>query len=118
MFLLLVVILLTIIFVYIKLKYFTLYGPIPGKSPHFLFGNILQTGLARGRYFGDISKELQDKYGDIFQIWFGRLHLICICDPNDVQHIFTHRHIYEKSNLHLNQYRIAFNDALIANIGT
>ncbi len=117
MFFLLVVILITIYFVYVKLKYFTLYGPIPGKPPHFLFGNLLQTGQLRGRYIGDALKQLQDEYGDTYQVWFGLLHLICVCNPEDVQHIFTHRHIYEQGDLHVNQHRLVFNDALICNIG-
>jgi hypothetical protein len=117
MFFLLVVILIIILFVYTKLKYFTLYGPIPGKPPHFLFGNLLQTGILRGRYIGDALKQFQDEYGDTFHIYFGLLHLICVCHPEDVQHVFTHRHIYEQGGLHASQYRIALNDALICNIG-
>jgi hypothetical protein len=117
MFFLLVVILITIFFVYVKLKYFTLYGPIPGKPPHFLFGNLLQTGQLRGRYIGDALKQLQDEYGDTYQVWFGLLHLICVCNPEDVQHIFTHRHIYEQGDLEVEHHRLVFNDALICNIG-
>ena len=118
MFFLLVVILITILFVYLKLKYFTLYGPIPGQSPRFLLGNLLEMGLLRGRYIGDAFKRYQDNYGDTFQAWLGLLHVICVCHPEDVQHIFTHRHIYEQGDLHVNQHRLVFNDALICNIGT
>ncbi len=117
MFFLLVVILITIFVVYIKLKYFTLYGSIPGKTPQFLFGNLLQTGLIYGRYIGDIARELQVQYGDTFQYWAGPIRIIFVCNPNDVQHIFTHRHIYEQGDLEVEHHRLVFNDALICNIG-
>jgi hypothetical protein len=115
---LLVLILIVIFFVYIKFKYFTLYGPIPGKSPQLLFGNIFQTDIARGKYLGDIAIQFQAQYGDTFQMWLGPLHLIFVCNPDDVQHVFSHRHIYEKGDLHVTQHRVVFNDALICNIGT
>lgn len=118
MLLLLVFLLLTLAFVYVKLKYFTLYGPIPGKPPQFLVGNLLQTGLARGKYLGDVARDLQATYGDTFQVWLSVLHVISVCHPDDVQHIFAHRHIYEQGDLHITQHRILFNDALICNIGS
>ncbi len=116
--LLIIIAFVAILFVYIKRKYFTLYGPIPGKPPQFLLGNLVHTGQLRGRYIGDCLTEFQGEYGDTFQIWFGLLHLICVCHPEDVQHIFTHRHIYEQGDLHVNQHRLAFKDAIICNIGT
>ncbi|CAF0778546.1 unnamed protein product [Adineta steineri] len=103
--------------VYIKLKYFTLYGSIPGKSPQFLLGHLLQTGFIYGKYLGDIVREFQIKYGDTFQFFAGPIHMIFVCNPEDVQHIFTHRHIYEQGNLEVDHHRILFNDALICNIG-
>jgi hypothetical protein len=117
-FFLIIIILITIFFVYIKLKYFTLYGSIPGKTPHFLFGNLLQSGLIYGKYIGDIAREFQVIYGDIFQFWAGSIRMIFVCNPEDVQHIFTHRHIYEQGNLELDHHQVLFNDALICNIGT
>jgi hypothetical protein len=71
----LVLILITIIIVYAKLKYFTLSGPIPGKPPQFLWGNFVQTGLSSGRYLGEITKQFQDEYGDTFHLWIGLIHL-------------------------------------------
>jgi hypothetical protein len=117
MFFLLIIVFITILFVYLKLKYFTLYGPIPGKAPHFLFGNLIHTGQLYGRYIGDGLAEFQEEYGDTFQVWFGLLHLICVCNPEDVQYVFTHRHIYEQGDLHVNQHRLTFKDAIICNIG-
>lgn len=117
MFLLLIFTLFVLSLIYVKLKYFTLRGPIPGKPPQFLVGNLYQTGLVKGRYVGDIAREFQAIYGDTFHIWLSILHVICVCHPEDVQHIFTHRHIYEQGELHITQHRILFNDALICNVG-
>jgi hypothetical protein len=75
-------------------------------------------GLFRGRYIGDALKQFQDEYGDAFQIYLRLLHLICVCNPGDVQYVFTHRHIYEQGDLHINQHRLVFNDALICNMDT
>lgn len=92
-------------------------GSIPGKPPHLLFGNLLQTGLISKRYIGDIARELQLEYGDTFQFWAGPIRMIFVCNPEDVQHIFTHRQIYEQGDLELEHHRLFFNDALICNIG-
>ncbi len=96
----LVLILITIILVHAKLKYFTLSDPIPGKPSQFLWGNLVQTGLSSGRYLGEITKQFQDEYGDTFHLWIGLIHLICVCNPDDVQHVFTHRYIYDQGYLH------------------
>ena len=110
---------LTVLFcIYIKLKYFTRHGPIPGQSPQFLFGNILQAGLSPGKYIGDVAREFQTKYGDLFQFWLGPTRILFVCNPDDVQHIFTHRQIYEQGNLERDHHRLLFNDALICNIGS
>ena len=117
MFFLLLLLLVALLFVYVKLKYFTLYGSIPGRDPQFFFGNILQTGMANGRYIGDVTREFQEKYGDTFQMWLALVHVIFVCNPDDVQYIFTHRHIYEQGDLHVSQHRVVFHDALICNLG-
>lgn len=114
---LLVLVLVTTIFIYIKLKFFTLRGPIPGQPPRFLLGNLLEMGQFHGKYVGEAFKEYQNRYGDTFQVQLGLLHLICVCHPDDVQHIFTHRHIYEQSRLHVDQHRLVLNDALICTKG-
>ena len=117
MFLLFVTILVILSVIYIKRKYFTLYGPIPGKAPHFLFGNLLHTDLTRGGYIGDVSRRFQEKYGDTFQIWLGMARLIFVCNPKDAQYVFSHRHIYEQGDMHITQYGLVFNDTIICNIG-
>ena len=117
MFFLLALILITTIFVYIKLKYFTLHGSIPGQSPRFLLGNLVELGQLNGEYVGEGFRRFQSKYGDTFQVQLGLLHLICVCNPDDVQHVFTHRHIYEQGNLHVDQHRLVLNDALICTMG-
>ena len=45
---------------YLKRKYFTLYGPIPGLLPQFSFGNLIQMGiLFRGVSFAHASTNLR-----------------------------------------------------------
>lgn len=117
MFFLLTVILIATIFVYLKVKYFTFHGPIPGQSPRFILGNLLEMGQLKGEYMGDGFKQFQSKFGDTFQVQIGLLHVICVCNPDDVQHVFTHRHIYEQGNLHVDQHRLVLNDALICTMG-
>lgn len=117
MFFLLCVSCLGLLVIFLKLKYFTLRGSIPGKSPQFLLGNLWQTGFLQGRYLGDIVKDLQAQYGDTFQFWAGPIHMTFVCHPDDIQHIFTRRHIYEQGNLEVDHHRVLFNDALICNTG-
>lgn len=82
--------------VYFKRKYFTLVDPIPGLSPHLLFGNSIQSGLLFGKPLPIVLAEFKDRYGDIFQFWFGPSRVIVVGGIRDVKHIFTHRHIYEQ----------------------
>ncbi len=106
-----------IVLIYFKRKYFTLYGPIPGTPPQLLLGNILQSGLARGELLGDVTLKFQAKYGDTFQFWIGPLRLIFVCNPDDVQHVFKHRQIYEQGEMHVNHHCLFFHDAIMCNVG-
>jgi hypothetical protein len=117
MFFLLAIIIIALLYIYYKRKYFTLYGPIPGKAPQFYFGNVLQTGLLSGSYLGDIASKFQAEYGDTYQFFLGAMRFIYVCNPDDVQHIFTHRHIYGKGNTHIKQHRLVFHDAIICTEG-
>jgi len=117
MFFVLTIIIIALLYIYFKRKYFTLYGPIPGKPPQFYFGNALQTGLISGKYVGDVASQFQAEYGDTYQFFMGSLHFIYVCNPEDVQHIFTHRHIYGKGDTHVRQHRLVFHDAIICTEG-
>jgi len=91
---------------------------LPGLSPHFLFGNLIQSGvLFHGVSIGKALCTFRDRFGNVFQFWFGSSRLIVINDTEDVKHILSNRHIYEKGDLSLKTFGILFYHALIANRG-
>ncbi|CAF1274106.1 unnamed protein product [Rotaria magnacalcarata] len=100
---------------YFKLKYFSLRGPIPGLPPHFLVGNLIQSGvLFSGTSFHHVYASFKDRFGDIFQVWLGPWRFIAVSDIDDVQHIFTHRNIYEQSDFIVQQISIILPNGLIS----
>ncbi len=102
-----------LLFFYFKYKYFTLRGPIPGIPPHFLLGNLIQIGLLRGDPLPDIYKNLKNRFGDYYQLWFGSWRFIVVSNITDVQHIFTHRNIYDQGDVFCQQFSVIFPDGLI-----
>ncbi|CAF1064376.1 unnamed protein product [Rotaria sordida] len=69
-------------------------------APQFLFGNLLQTGVIwRGEPLPNVLRQFQDKFGDVFQFWFGPARMVVVSCLEDVQHIFSHRHIYEQADV-------------------
>ncbi|CAF4152723.1 unnamed protein product, partial [Adineta steineri] len=107
-----------LLIVYIKNKYFTLRDHILGLSPHFLFGNVIQSGFVYGRSRAQIFEEYKQRYGDIFQFFFGPIRLIVVSNINDVQHIFTHRNIYEQGYLFTEQFSVLFPSGFITLTGS
>ena len=115
MLLLLTIALISLVVLYLKLKYFTLRGALPGLPPHFFFGNLIQTGvLTRGTSLPQVYISFKDRFGDIFQIWLGFLRFIVVSDIEDVQHIFTHRHIYDQGDWFVEQFGVLVPDSLIS----
>ncbi|CAF4738560.1 unnamed protein product [Rotaria sp. Silwood2] len=115
MFLLLTIGVITLLLLYLKLKYFTLRGPIPGLAPHFLFGNLIQSGqLLKGVSLPQVCSKFKCRYGDIFQFWFGPIRFIMVNGVTDVQHIFTHRNIYEQGDIYIEQFGIIVPNSLIS----
>ena len=103
-----------ILYFYIKYKYFSLYGSLPGMSPQLLFGNVLQTGIVWGdETLPTVFRQFQAKFGDVFQFWLGSVRVIVVCRLEDVQHIFTHRHIYEQGGTFIDKYSYINPNALI-----
>ncbi len=103
---------------YAKLKYFTLRGPIPGISPHFLVGNLLQSGLLlRNASIPLTFEKLKNRFGDIFQFWLGPSRLIVLSGLDDIQHVFTNRHIYDQGDLFVHKFGLLFPDGLICTRG-
>ena len=114
MFLGLLLLLLVVYLVYVKRKYFTLRGSIPGSPPWFLLGNLIETGqLLRGVSFSEALTTFKHRFGDIYQIWMGPTRLIVVGNINDVQHIFSHRNIYEQGSAYLERASILFPNGLL-----
>ena len=83
---------------YLKLKHFTLRGPVPGLPPQFLFGNLIQIGIFSGASLSHIYASLRDKLGDVYQLQLGFIRTIVVGNIDDIQYIFTHRHIYDQGD--------------------
>jgi hypothetical protein len=117
MFFILSFITVVLLLLYVKFKYFTLRGPIPGLSPQFLVGNVIQTGFTRGASYTEIYCSLRNRFGDVYQIWFGHVRFIVVCDIKDIQHVFTNRNIYDQGALFTEKGSLIFPDALISTQG-
>jgi hypothetical protein len=107
-----------ILYYYVKYAYFSFDGPLPGIPPQILFGNVLQTGiLGRGETLPTVFRQLQAKFGDVFQFWLGPTRVIVVSGLEDVQHIFAHRHVYDQGGSFINKYSIINPNALICLTG-
>lgn len=102
---------------YLKRKYFTLHGTIPGLSPQFLFGNLLQSGFFNGQLPPQILSTFKQRFGDVFQFWFGPSRFIIVSHIADVEHIFTHRSIYEQGNIFIEKFSVSYSNSLISTTG-
>ena len=91
---------LSVSYYYLKRKYFTLSGPIPGIPPQFLVGNLIQTGvIGRDLTSNVIFLDLKSRFGDVFQYWLGPSRIVVVNRLEDVEHIFANRHIYDQADL-------------------
>jgi len=106
--------LLLVAYFYFKTKYFTLRGPVPGLPPHFLLGNLLQTGILwRDEPLPMVFLDLKKKFGDAYQFWMGPMRVVAVGNLEDAQHIFSHRHIYDQGVLFTKNFSLAYPNALI-----
>ena len=118
MFFLLILLGVALVVYYLKFKYFSLHGPVPGLSPHFLFGNLIQSGiLFHGASSSQVYSKFKARYGDTYQFWLGPMRSIVVSGLDDVQHIFTHRNIYDQSDFIVEQIGAIFPDGFICNKG-
>jgi hypothetical protein len=114
MFFVLTIVFVLLIYLYVKLKYFTLRGPLPGLSPHVFFGNLIQSGLLHGATTDQVFAEFKCRFGNIFQFWLGPSRVIIVNNIGDVQHIFTHRHIYDQGDMFIEKFGIFIPNGLIS----
>ncbi len=117
MILILIVITTVLLIFYVKEKYYRFDGRIPGLSPQFLFGNLVQSGLFNGKSPPDILLTFKKRFGDIFQFWFGPSRFIIISNIVDVEHIFTHRNIYDQGDIFIEKFSISYSESLISTKG-
>lgn len=105
--------LLVLLVISMKMKYFTLRGPIPGRSPQLFVGNLIQFGMM----FDEISLaqaliRMKNEFGDVFQYWIGPARFIAVNNINDVQYIYNHRQIYDHSDFLSKNLSVVFPDSL------
>ncbi|CAF4292054.1 unnamed protein product, partial [Rotaria sordida] len=113
MFVVLTFVFVCLLVLYVKYKYFTSHRSIPSLPGHFLFGNLLQTGLLHGAALPQVYASFKNKLGDIYELKLGFLHGIIVSDIDDVQHIFSHRLIYDQSNWVAEIFNVLVPESLI-----
>ncbi|CAF1156928.1 unnamed protein product [Rotaria magnacalcarata] len=74
--------------------------------------------LLHGKSPIEIFSEFKSRYGDIFQFWFGPTRYIIVGNVNDIQHIFTNRHIYDQGNMFIEQFSTLFPNGYITLTGS
>ena len=115
---LLLIVFVSLIYFYLKFKYFTLRDNLPGLSPHIVFGNLIQSGiLLNGTTASEAFLEFTHRFGKTFQFWLGFSRLIVVSSTGDVQHIFNHRHIYDQGDTFVKKFGILMPNAIISRIG-
>lgn len=113
MVIILVLIIVTLLVVYIKVKYFTLRGSIPGSSPHILFGNLVESGhLFGGLTLPEALASFKKRFGDIFQFWLGPTHVIVVGNIDDIKHILRNRNIYDQGDIFIEKVSVIYPDTL------
>tara|TARA_Y100000991_G_C21968805_1_gene348311 strand:- start:1135 stop:2562 length:1428 start_codon:yes stop_codon:yes gene_type:complete len=102
--------LITVIFVYHKIKLYKFDGPfaIP------LFGNLYTR-----KAFKTISyiKECREKYGKIFLFWSGLKPMIVVCEPEIVRSILSDTHKFEKGEDYTEKFSFVFGNGLVTSNG-
>ena len=84
-----------VLYLYYRKTYFTLRQSLPGMSPHFLLGNVLQTRCLNGESYINVQAKLKAMYGDIYQYWLGPYHYYVFNKAEHAEHVFTHKVIYD-----------------------
>ncbi|CAF1385866.1 unnamed protein product [Rotaria sp. Silwood1] len=74
-------------------------------------------GFFRGISPATTSLTMQAEFGDVYQYWIGPLRMIAVCNVEDIQHIFAHRHIYEQSPGQRDRFSVILPDALLSITG-
>ncbi|CAF3910906.1 unnamed protein product [Rotaria sordida] len=118
----LITILIIAIYFYIKWKYYTLRGSIPGLKPEFLFGNLRQLGvIGPNRELIDTythgGEKMQQKFGDIFQYWIGENHFYVFCRVEHAEQIYVDRSRFDRAEMRLRTFGLIAENFIISLIG-
>ncbi|CAF3484987.1 unnamed protein product [Rotaria socialis] len=74
--------------------------------------------LLHGKSPIEIFSEFKFRYGESFQFWFGPTCYIIVGNVNDIQHMFTNRHIYDQGNVFIEQFSTLFPNGYITLTGS
>lgn len=95
----LTMIFLSIVYLFVKRRYFSLRQSLPGIDPHLFFGNILQTRCLHDESYINIQSKLKQSFGDVYQYWLGPYHYYVFNKVEHAEHIFKNRTIYDLPSL-------------------
>lgn len=98
----LLVVAITLIYIYLKRRFILLGNGVPGMEPQIIVGNFLNSGLLSGKItFHEILYGHQRQYGDKFIFWFGSTPNFVFCLPQHAKEVFSDRQRFEQSPLFL-----------------
>jgi len=96
----LLLIVVILVYIYLKSHYSLSKDDPPGIKPQILFGNLINTGILSGKKaLREILVDLQHRFGDVYQFWLGSHQCLVFCRLEHVEMIFKNRQIFEQSPL-------------------
>ncbi|CAF3669995.1 unnamed protein product [Rotaria sordida] len=108
------VIVITLIYIYLKRVYSPSPDDLPGVKPHIFFGNLLNSGILTGELsFHQVFLDYQRRFGDKFQFWFGSHRCFVFCGVEHAQIIFAGRHTFEQSPLFFPNFDLFCPNAIV-----
>ena len=118
-----IIILPIVVYYYLKWKYYTLRGKIPGLQPEFKHGNLRQLQIITSSEQGIDSyvhgfEKMQRQYGDVFQIWIGSNHYYVFCRPEHAERIYSDRHVFDRADVRTKTFGLIAEDFMITLMGS
>ncbi|CAF0940799.1 unnamed protein product [Rotaria sordida] len=108
------VIVITLIYIYLKRAYSPSPDDLPGVKPHIVFGNLLNSGILTGKLsFHQVFLDYQRRFGDKFQFWFGSHRCFVFCGVEHAQIIFADRHTFEQAPLSFPNFDLLCPNAIV-----
>ncbi|CAF4572301.1 unnamed protein product [Rotaria sp. Silwood2] len=96
------VIVIILLYIYLKRSYSSSPDDLPGVKPHIFFGNLINSGILTGKStFAQVMFDYQRRFGDKFQFWLGSHRCLVFCRMEHAQTIFADHHTFEQSPLFL-----------------